>query len=324
MKKLLMLFILLPSLLLAFLNDPINFLTESKPGMQVQFYTNGGKISIYYPIIYKIVSFNTFTETMRYPDIVKGLAYIESDFNIHALSYAGAMGIAQFKSDAAKDFGVANAWNPFQALLGADRVLRFYYEKYGDISTALAIYNVGETNFNKNKTMKEIGLKYAEKVLEASKNVSKNANLLDRSVLYFQGGFVKNIDSTNIIVEIGSIFDIFGQVYFDISPKLITQISTETAFSFELAEKTHIKTDHFNSIVIGYNLGYNKEGVYKGPIIGYSYFEPIGYSLEIWYDFSKPLDIKNFSVKAGYGQKDWRVSVGFDSDFKNFYVEVKF
>jgi len=324
MKKLIFLFILIPSLLLALLNDPINFLTESKFGMQIQFYTNGGKISIYYPIIYKIVSFDTFTETMRFPDIVKGLAYIESGFNIHALSYVGAMGIAQFKPDAAKDFGVVNAWNPYQALLGADRMLRFYYEKYGDITTALAIYNVGENNFKNNKEMKSAGLKYAEKVMESSKKISKDTMLLDRSVYYFQGGLFFEPDSTNIVLEIGTIFDVFGQFYFDISPKLTTNISTEISFKFNLAGKTYIKMDHFNSIVFGYNLEYNNEGIYKGPIVGYSYFEPIGYSLEFYYDFSQPLDIKNFTFKAGYGLKDWRIGLGFDSDFKNFFIEVKF
>ncbi|SHH47277.1 lytic transglycosylase domain-containing protein [Thermosipho atlanticus] len=324
MKKLFFILILLPSLLFGLLNDPINFLTETKPGMQIQFYTNGGKISIYYPIIYKIVSFDTFTETMRYPNIIKGLAYIESGFNIHALSYVGAMGIAQFKPDTAKDFGVVNAWNPFQALLGADRMLRFYYEKYGDISTALAIYNVGETNFNKDKEMKKKGLEYAEKVIAASKKISENISLLDRGVYYLQAGFVNNLDGINITLEVGTIFDILGQLYFDISPKLITQLSSGTNFVFELTEKTYIKLDHFNSIVFGYNLGYNNEGMYNGPIVGYSYFKPIGYSFEAYYDFSKPIDIKNISIKIGYGQKDWRVSFGFDSDFKSFYVDLKF
>lgn len=324
MKKLILLFLFIPSLFLAIINDPINFITESNFGMQIQFYTNGGKISIYYPIVYKIVSFNTFTNSMRFPEIVKGLAYIESGFNIHALSYVGAMGIAQFKPDAAKDFGVVNAWNPYQALLGADRMLRFYYEKYGDITTALAIYNVGENNFKNNKEMKNSGLKYAEKVIESSKKVSRDTKILDRSVYYLQGGLFFEPDSTNIVFELGTIFDIFGQLYFDVSPKLTTYISTETSFKFNLTGKTYIKMDHFNSIVFGYNLEYNSEGILKGPIVGYSHFEPVGYSFEFHYDFSKPLDIKNFSFKVGYGLKDWRIGLGFDSDFKKFFVELKF
>lgn len=324
MKKIIFFFILIPSLLLALLSDPTNYLTESNFGMQIQFYTNGGKISIFYPIIYKIVSFNTFTETMRFPEIVKGLAYIESGFNIHALSYVGAMGIAQFKPDAATDFGVANAWNPYQALLGADRMLRFYYEKYGDIRTALAIYNVGESNFKNNSEMKKNGLKYADKVIESSKKISNETMILDRNIYYVQGGIFFEKDSTNIVLELGTIFDIFGQIYFDISPKLTTKISTETSFKFNLLGKTHIKLDHFNSIVFGYDLEYNNEGGNKGPILGYSIFQPIGYSFEFYYDFSQPIDIKNFSFKVGYGLKDWRIGFGFDYDFKNFFVEVKF
>ncbi|MBO8161388.1 MAG: lytic transglycosylase domain-containing protein [Thermosipho sp. (in: Bacteria)] len=324
MKKLLIVFMLIPTILLAFLNDPINFITEKDPGMQIKFYTNGGKISIYYPIVYKIVSFDTFTETMMFPDIVKGLAYVESGFNIHALSYAGAMGITQFKEDTAKDFGVINAWNPWHALLGTDRMLRFYYEKYGDLTTALAIYNVGESNYENNKIMKENGIKYAEKVIESSKTINRDINLVDRNIYYLQAGFKNDTNTFDISVEVGTLFDIFGQVYFDISSKLITEISTETLYSFELGGKSHIKLDHFNSIVFGYILGYNKEGVYKGPYIGFSFFKPLGYSLELYYDFSKPFSIGNFSLIAGYGQKDWRISFGFDGDFDNLFVEIKF
>ncbi|ANQ53498.1 lytic transglycosylase [Thermosipho sp. 1063] len=315
MKKAFYIFLLIvTSTLYAFMLDPLNYITKSNLGLQVQFYNNAGKISIYTPYVYKIVSYNTFTDTMRFPEIVKGLAYIESGFNIHALSNIGAMGVAQFKANAALDYGVNNAWNPKQALLGADRMIRFYYQKYQDIYTVLAIYNIGETNYKKGKYL-DAGKNYARKVITASRKISRNTNLYDRYVLYLQSGFLNESTNTSFF-EIGSIFDYLGIIYFDISSKLIIQ---ENNYPIEIGGKSYFRLDHFSSIVFGYNLRYNIN-ISIGPILGYSHFEPVGTNYELSYDFSKGFSLKNFQFEVGYGNKYWRIGLGFDPDFENFYL----
>ncbi|ABR30342.1 lytic transglycosylase [Thermosipho melanesiensis] len=311
-KNLFLIFLLISANYFSFMLDPLNYITKTNLGLQVQFYNNAGKISIYNPFVYRIVSYDTFTNTMRFPEIVKGLAYIESGFNIHALSNVGAMGIAQFKADAALDYGINNAWNPKQALLGADRMIRYYYQKYNDIYSVLAIYNIGEGNYKKGKYLDE-GKNYANKVISASRKISRNVYLKDKYVLYLQAG----LDSTNTtFFEIGSIFDYLGLLYFDLSTKFSIE---ETGYPIEFGAKSFFRLDHFSSIVFGYNLRYNNN-ISVGPIIGYSYFEPVGPNYEICYDFSKGFDMKNFQFDVGYGNKYWRISLGYDTDFENFYL----
>jgi hypothetical protein len=322
MKKIFFLVILfISTITLSFLFDPLNYITKSNLGLQLQFYNKGGKISIYNPFVYKIVSFDNFTETMRFPEIVKGLAYIESGFNIHALSNVGAMGVAQFKADAAIDYGVFNAWNPQQALLGADRMIRYYYQKYNDIYKVLAIYNIGETNYKKGKYIEQ-GNAYANKVISASRTVSRKSYLYDRYVLYLQGTLTENSSQTYTAFSFGGIFDYLGIVYFDISS---TFHFREGYFPIELGTKSYIRINHFASFVIGYNLGYNlnyENEISIGPIIGYSHFRPIGESYEIYYDFSKGFSLNNFFISIGYGNKYWRINFGFEPEFNNLFINI--
>ena len=67
----------------------------------------------------------------------------ESNFNPHALSRAGAAGIAQFMPATAKELGI-DPWNPEQALRGAAYLMASYLGQYsGDYAKALAAYNAG-------------------------------------------------------------------------------------------------------------------------------------------------------------------------------------
>jgi len=67
----------------------------------------------------------------------------ESGFNPTAVSWAGAVGIAQFEPGTAADMGI-NPWNPLQALQGAARLMAGYMNQYGgNYAMALAAYNGG-------------------------------------------------------------------------------------------------------------------------------------------------------------------------------------
>ena len=66
----------------------------------------------------------------------------ESGYNIHALSTAGAYGLAQLMPATAKGLGV-NRKDPAQNLDGGARYLAIQYKKFGRWDLALAAYNAG-------------------------------------------------------------------------------------------------------------------------------------------------------------------------------------
>ncbi len=70
----------------------------------------------------------------------------ESGFNPNVVSWAGAVGIAQFMPGTAAGLGV-NPWNPTEALQGAARLMASYVSQYGgNYAMALAAYNAGTDN----------------------------------------------------------------------------------------------------------------------------------------------------------------------------------
>lgn len=66
----------------------------------------------------------------------------ESNWNPHALSHKGAIGLAQLMPATAKGLGV-NPHDPKQNLEGGARYLRRQYDKFGSWMLALAAYNAG-------------------------------------------------------------------------------------------------------------------------------------------------------------------------------------
>jgi soluble lytic murein transglycosylase-like protein len=68
---------------------------------------------------------------------------VESGFNPHAYSRAGAEGIAQFAPGTAAGLGI-DPWDPVQALRGAANLMARYQRNYGgNYAKALAAYNGG-------------------------------------------------------------------------------------------------------------------------------------------------------------------------------------
>src|SRR5262245_6151570 len=71
------------------------------------------------------------------------LLYQESSFRPHAISSAGALGIAQFMPETASDRGLDNPFDPLQAIPASARLLRDMAQKFGNLSLAAAAYNAG-------------------------------------------------------------------------------------------------------------------------------------------------------------------------------------
>lgn len=75
--------------------------------------------------------------------LLSAVAKQESGYNPRAVSPAGAQGLMQLMPGTAKGLGVANSFDPAQAVDGAARMLRDLTRRFGSTELALAGYNAG-------------------------------------------------------------------------------------------------------------------------------------------------------------------------------------
>ena len=69
--------------------------------------------------------------------------YAESGFNPYARSPAGAQGIAQFMPGTAREYDLANPFDPAQAIDAQGHMMRNLLRQFGSVPLALAAYNAG-------------------------------------------------------------------------------------------------------------------------------------------------------------------------------------
>lgn len=67
----------------------------------------------------------------------------ESGLNYQAVSRAGAQGIAQFMPDTAGARGLADPFNPYEAIPKSAELLKEYRARFGNLGFAAAAYNAG-------------------------------------------------------------------------------------------------------------------------------------------------------------------------------------
>ena len=102
-------------------------------------------------------------------NLLSSLLEVESGYNPEAKSSAGAIGIAQFMPETAKEYGI-DPTNPEQAIEGAAQFLQQKYEKYGNWHQALEAYNGGDGNVGISETKA-----YADKVLNGAGKLDTQA-----------------------------------------------------------------------------------------------------------------------------------------------------
>jgi hypothetical protein len=79
------------------------------------------------------------------PQLIHSVIKVESNYNTHAISSKGALGLMQLIPATARRFGVGNAFNAVENIQGGAKYLRYLLDLYnGDYPLALAAYNAGE------------------------------------------------------------------------------------------------------------------------------------------------------------------------------------
>lgn len=94
-------------------------------------------------------SFHEAVERIAYQhalpvQLMHSVIKVESNYNPHAVSPKGAMGLMQLIPATARRFGVNDVFNPIENMQGGARYLRYLLDLYQSYPLALAAYNAGE------------------------------------------------------------------------------------------------------------------------------------------------------------------------------------
>jgi len=77
------------------------------------------------------------------PAFLARLIWQESGFDSRSVSHAGAIGIAQFMPQTAKEIGLSDPYDPDEALPASARLLSKLHREFGNLGLAAAAYNAG-------------------------------------------------------------------------------------------------------------------------------------------------------------------------------------
>jgi soluble lytic murein transglycosylase-like protein len=95
--------------------------------------------------------------------VLKSVAWVESNYKQSSVSSVGAIGIMQLMPATAESLGV-DPYDAAQNIMGGAKFLSALYKKYGDWNKAFAAYNWGPGNVDKNITWPSSVSSYVKKV----------------------------------------------------------------------------------------------------------------------------------------------------------------
>ena len=100
------------------------------------------------------------------PDFIHAIIKCESNYDVQALSRAGAMGLMQLMPETAADLGVENPWSPAENIDGGVRYILAMLKEFRDPWKALVSYNCGPEILRQGLPIPGESRRYARKVLE--------------------------------------------------------------------------------------------------------------------------------------------------------------
>jgi conjugal transfer mating pair stabilization protein TraG len=112
--------------------------------------------------------------------LLTAIAYVESGFNLGAVSRAGAQGMFQIMPETAAELGVANPFDPVEGAEGAAMHLARDFRTFGNWEHAVMAYNAGPRRIaeylaGNGPPLKQETLDYLPKVEAALRRVNGNA-----------------------------------------------------------------------------------------------------------------------------------------------------
>ena len=120
------------------------------------------------------------TAAKRYrldPDLIRAVIKVESDFDPHAVSKKGAMGLMQLMPGTAEEMDVSAPFEPQANIQGGSRYLRKLINLFdGDLRLVLAAYNAGPNRVLAKNRVPRIAetQKYVKRVLREYGNNQRN------------------------------------------------------------------------------------------------------------------------------------------------------
>ena len=99
------------------------------------------------------------------PDFIHAIIKCESNYDVQALSRAGAMGLMQLMPETAADLGVENPWSPAENIDGGVRYILAMLKEFRDPWKALVSYNCGPEILRQGLPIPGESRRYASKVL---------------------------------------------------------------------------------------------------------------------------------------------------------------
>ncbi|MFB0564584.1 MAG: lytic transglycosylase domain-containing protein [Candidatus Aminicenantaceae bacterium] len=138
---------------------------------------------------------STFANKHNVPQmLIRSIISVESDYNPHAVSSKGAVGLMQLMPDTAKKYGVKNLYDPWENIGGGVKYLKDLIEIYnGKTDLVLGAYNAGQEAIKKHKGIppypetlnyiRKVKRKYQKTTIRASTKVYKFYDSSGRLVL---------------------------------------------------------------------------------------------------------------------------------------------
>jgi soluble lytic murein transglycosylase-like protein len=99
------------------------------------------------------------------PDFIHAIIKCESNYDVQALSRAGAMGLMQLMPETAADLGVQDPWSPAENIDGGVRYILAMLKEFRDPWKALVSYNCGPEILRQGLPIPGESRRYASKVL---------------------------------------------------------------------------------------------------------------------------------------------------------------